>query len=141
MGHEIDRAHLLQAIVERTAELLAAALLNGKSSGTVELPSNGPPVLPARRQTKKLATSPSDVSDETIKQLILEKGPLRVVEIVDATGLSLSAAHKKIAAMKEANILKRVRDVNEGKTVRYAVAARRGRKKAGTQHDGRLLTS
>lgn len=120
---KFSKEELLNVVGTQLARLIHGGMAGDESSST-----DGDA---RRKRGKRTHTKPQDVSDKQIVALIRAKGPQRVVEIQEATGLSSSAAHKKVKELKAQNVL---REVKEGTFVRYDVtrggsAARRTARK------------
>jgi predicted HTH transcriptional regulator len=117
MGKKED-IQLLDLLVDR----LAVRLLRAESgSNEDEEEPNG---VRRRRKKKTGYALPRTVSEESILSLVREKGPMRVAEIMERTGLTQSAAHKKVATLRTSGALKQVK---EGTRVLYMIPPHGGR--------------
>lgn len=127
MGRKED-VQLFDLMLDRLGErLLKAAGANNSDAEDDARETNGI-ARKGRRKKKKRGragyTLPRSVSEESILSLVKEKGPMRVKQIEELTGLTQSAAHKKIAVLRDSGALKQVR---EGTTVLYMAPPHGGR--------------
>lgn len=145
---KFTRDEVLEAVAKLAYSDMSAGtsgITNGPASNGNS--SNGHVMRGNRRSRRAKAayTKPSEVSEKQVLELIRARGPLRVAEMMEITGLSQSAAHKKVAVLKKAGSIK---SVMEGTIVRYMVsrgaasARKSARKKAGksAKRSGRLGT-
>src|SRR5262245_50119753 len=124
----ISKAEILEAAGAQLAKLFY------EGGGAKEAPhaASSEETAPRRRAAKRKKkakathTPPRTISEQQILDLIRQRGPLRVKELEDITGLTQSAAHKKVATLRTQGAIK---EVKEGTIVRYA-ATRGGSKTA-----------
>ena len=104
-----------QELLDVAGGKLAQLIYEGMSEPGAEA-TNG---TQRRRKGKVSTTRARDVTEQQILDLLRAKGPLRLVEIMETTGLSQSSANKKIGSLKAVNAVKEVR---EGRIIRYAAS-------------------
>src|SRR5262245_440076 len=108
---KINQNELHESVSSKLEERLYQDMSGGNTPAT-----NG---TGKRRGRPSATTSPSDVPDKQILDLVRQRGPQRAVEIQEATGLTISAVYKKLAKLRDED--KALKEVKEGTVVRYAL--------------------